>query len=218
MTRLNSDGTKDASFTCSTDDNVRAIAIQPDGKIFIAGEFSHVDKIEREGIARLNTDGSLDTSFNPGSGTGGLNVFSIALQSDGKILVGGNFTSFYGISRNKVARLNSDGSLDLAFDPGTGFSGSSNFVQTILLQPDGRILVGGDFTSYNGTTLNRFARLNSNGSLDSTFASSFDGEVEAIAYQPDAKIIVGGLFTSHLARLLNHFPISLFLPFISSRR
>ena len=88
------------------------------------------------------------------------------MQSDGKIIIGGSFTSYDGIGRNSIARLNADGSLDIGFNPGTG---ANNPVHSITLQPDGKIIIGGDFTNYNGTGRNRVARLNTDGSLDTGF-------------------------------------------------
>ena len=203
IVRLNSNGSLDTTFTSMTNNNVRDLAIQPGGKIIVVGDFSKVNNTDRAGIARLNSDGSLDATFDPGIGTDD-GVASIALQEDGKILIGGNFSHYNGISRNKVARLNNDGSLDLTFDPGTGISGNSDFVQTIVPQPDGRILIGGDFSSYNGTALNRLGRLNNDGSLEASFKAATDNVVEAIVLQPDGKVIIGGDFTDYIARLLNH--------------
>jgi uncharacterized delta-60 repeat protein len=198
IVRLNSDGSLDTTFTSMMNNSVRDLAIQPDGKIIVVGDFY-------TGVARLNSDGSLDATFDPGIGTGGYGVASIALQEDDKVLIGGNFINYNGTSRNKVARLNNDGSLDGTFNPGTGISGGSDFVQTIVPQPDGRILIGGDFSSYNGTALNRLGRLNNNGSLDITFNAGTDNVIEAIILQPDGKVIIGGGFTNYIARLLNHF-------------
>ncbi len=70
-------------------------------------------------------------------------------------MIGGCFSSYNGRSRNRIARLNSDGSLDTGFDPGTG---ADNWVQSVAVQSDGKILIGGGFTSYNGTSRNRIAR------------------------------------------------------------
>jgi uncharacterized delta-60 repeat protein len=204
--RLNSDGALDDTFTGSTNNSVHDLAIQPlDGKIIIGGNFSKVDTIDRAGVARLNSNGTLDTSFNPGTGTGAIGVVaSIALQADGKILIGGSFSSYNSTARNKIARLNSDGSLDGTFNPGTGLSESSDFVHVLVPQPDGRILIGGELSSYNGTVLGHLGRLNYDGSLDSTFYARTDGEVDGMLLQPDNKIVVGGNFTGYIARLLNH--------------
>ena len=100
-------------------------------------------------------------SFNIGTGFNNT-VRVINIQPDGKILVGGGFSTYNGTTRNRIIRLNSNGSIDTSFNIGTGFNGN---VFTIDIQPDGKILVGGDFTTYNGTTSNRIIRLNPNGSI-----------------------------------------------------
>src|SRR5438067_6034490 len=145
---------------------------QPDGKLIvfdgIFGDFSSVNGTARSGIARLNADGSLDSSFNPSlalnSATG--QVQAVALQTDGKIVIGGSFTGVNGTARNNIARLNADGSLDTSFNPG---SGADKQVRAIAVQTDGRIVIGGYFTSVNATARNRVARLNANGALDPSF-------------------------------------------------
>src|SRR5690606_21892439 len=110
--------------------------------------FNSFNGTARSRIARLNTDGSLDTTFNIGSGFN-YRVYSIVTQTDGKIIVGGEFTSFNGTPRNYIARLNTDGSLDTTFNVGTGFNLSVN---SISPQTDGKIIVGGWFSSFNGTS------------------------------------------------------------------
>jgi uncharacterized delta-60 repeat protein len=121
-------------FDPNADGPVNSIALQPDGKILVGGDFSTIGGTERIGIARLNTDGTLDTTFNPDAYD---SVSSIAVQADGKILVGGNFTTLYGAPRDNLARLNTDGTLDITFNSNTNGS-----VWYIALQPDGKILVG----------------------------------------------------------------------------
>src|SRR5205085_10989263 len=112
--------------------------------------------------------GSLDNSFNAdfrnGTGT------ALLIQPDGKVLIGGAFSGIDGATRNNLARLTSNGSLDTTFDPGAGPSGGNGFpVRTMALQPDGKILIGGFFYDYAGTARPAIARLNSNGSLDTSF-------------------------------------------------
>jgi len=102
---------------------VNAIAIQPDGKVLIAGGFSSVDNISRHGVARLNPDGSLDSTFNPGFGADGP-VTTLDLQSNGKVVIGGSFGLVNNVPRNNVARLNPDGSVDASFNPGSGPDGT----------------------------------------------------------------------------------------------
>src|SRR6185369_14420460 len=118
----------------------------------------------RNHIARLNSDGTLDSSFLvPGSGVNG-DVGSLALQADGKTVIGGVFTSVNGTTRNGIARLNSDGTLDTSFL--AAGSGTNSSVLAIAVQSDGKIVIGGFFTSVNGTTRNGAARLNVDGTLD----------------------------------------------------
>jgi uncharacterized delta-60 repeat protein len=204
IARLNVDGSLDNSFNPGTGatggsdpPGVHSIALQTDGKILIGGQFASFNGTTRNGIARLNSDGSLDTGFNPGTGMGGPApvVFSVALQSDGKLLVGGDFTSVNGTARNRIARLNINGSLDTSFNPGTGANSGLDFA---AVQADGKVLISGIFTSFNGTARNRIARLNSNGSLDTGFnpGTGADAEVYAVAVQADGKVLIGGDFSA----------------------
>ncbi len=174
---------------------IQAIAIQTDGKIIVGGNFTDYNGTPRNNIARLNSDGSLDASFNPGTGTDN-EIYEVAIQTDGKIIIGGEFSNYDGVSRNKIARLNPDGSLDASFDPGTGLGGAYTTVYAIAVQTDGKIIVGGYFTDYSGTPRNNIARLNSDGSLDAGFntGNGADGDVRSIVIQPNGKIIIAGYF------------------------
>ena len=196
IARLNTDGSLDTSFVVGSgaQNQIRSLSLQTDGKIIIGGQFTSYDGTARNRIARLNTDGSLDTGFVVGSGTNS-SVFATNVQTDGKIIIGGQFTSFNGTARNRIARLNTDGRLDTSFVVGTG---SNNIVYTARIQTDGKIIIGGQFTSYDGTGTNRIARLNTDGSLDTNFIVG--GGASSIIYaariQTDGKIIIGGQFTS----------------------
>ena len=95
--RLNSDGSLDSAFTVTGDSSAQAWAVQPDGKILIGGFFTTINGVGRASVARLNSDGSLDTAFNPGTGATGGGVSALALQTDGKIVIGGSFISVNGI-------------------------------------------------------------------------------------------------------------------------
>ena len=191
-------GPLDTSFVVGTgfNDAIRKFAIQSDGKIVAVGGFTSYNGTSINRIARLNTDGSLDTSFVVGTGFDAGLVYTVAIQSDGKIVVGGQFTAYNGTSINRIARLNTDGSLDTSFVVGTGFNSDVN---AIAIQSDGKIVVGGNFTNYNGTARSRVAQLNSDGSLDTSFAVStgFDTIVYDIAVQTDGKVIAGGIFTTY---------------------
>jgi uncharacterized delta-60 repeat protein len=172
--------------------------IQPDGKIVAVGNFTSYNGTAINRIARINTDGTLDTTFNPGTGANA-SVNTVQLQSDGKILIGGSFTTFDGVTRGRVARLNSDGSLDASYNSSVGTNGN---VLVSNIQPDGKMLVGGTFTSYNGTTRGRIARINTDGTIDTSFTSGLSAvtsnSVNSIEIQSDGKILIaGGNFSSY---------------------
>ncbi len=208
--RLNADGGPDATFALSGSGFTHgafAGALQADGKIVVGGLFTAYNGTARNFVARLNSNGTLDTSFAPvGSGLSGY-VRALAIQADGKIVVGGFFSGYNGTSRPKIARLNANGTLDTTFVPGTGFDGMP---QSLSIQADGKILVGGEFTSYEGTSAPYVARLNSDGSLDSSFSVGTGASlwVYAIAALNDGTVVAGGYFLSfnggsapYLARL-----------------
>jgi uncharacterized delta-60 repeat protein len=205
IVRLNTGGTIDNTFTIgtgftgTTNPIISTIVLQPDGKILVGGGFTTYSGTTRNRIIRLNTGGTIDNTFNIGTGFTN-NVQSIVLQPDGKILAGGAFTTYSGTTRNRIIRLNTGGTIDNTFNIGTGFGGSFSFVSTINLQLDGKILVGGNFTTYSGTTRNSIIRLNTDGTIDNTFniGTGFGvGTVRTIVLQPDYKILVGGNFTSY---------------------
>ena len=196
--RLNSDGSRDSSFNIGTGFNfdVYTIDQQSDGKIIVGGWFNEYNGESVNGIARLNTDGTLDSTFDTGTGFNG-SVNTLALQPNGKIIVGGWFDEYNGETIGYgIARLNTDGTLDSTFDPGTGFNG---YIHTITQQSDGKIIVGGDFNQYNGEEANRIIRLNSDGSRDNTFemGAGFNNYIYTINQQSDGKIIVGGDFNQY---------------------
>ena len=266
IARLNADGSLDSAGFLNgysgADGAVQAVVCQTDGRVLIGGAFTSVDGITRNHIARLMTDGSLDTSFDPGPGAdgpvyalaetfvngvrkiyvggsfssisggtspnfarltgqniGGIKsgalddsfatgsgpnaaVFAVADYPTsspfaGKVLIGGAFTNVNNFTLNHIARLNGDGSVDTNFDLNLG---ANDTVRAIVIQIDGRILIGGDFTNVNGFALNHIARLNADGSLDDTFRTNVwpgaNNTVQAIAVQADNRIVLAGQFTS----------------------
>lgn len=229
------DGNLDPAFNASVTESsgyVDESVVQPDGKIIIAGSFQRANGTRVSDIARLNPDGTTDTGFNVGSGPN-VPVRALALQPDGKILVGGNFTTFNGQTVRRIVRLNTNGSLDSSFSTTVNFNGQIN---TIVVLSDGKILVGGAFTLsssklvrlnpdgtvfdsvpgtggtiYNllvqpdgkivvaGTSFDGLRRLNTDLTVDPTFndGTGPSSTVLSMALQPDGKIILGGLFTSY---------------------
>ncbi|MFZ1220180.1 MAG: delta-60 repeat domain-containing protein, partial [Chthoniobacterales bacterium] len=168
--------------------------VQPDGKILIFGDFTTVSPnggaaVPRNRIARLNPDGTLDAAFNPNANGW---VRAIALQADGRILVGGAFTQIGGRPRKNIARLDpTTGEAD-SFDPNSNWE-----VMSLAVQADGKILVGGNFwgpNSIGGQSRNRIARLDPTTGLADSFDPNADVTVVSFATQRDGKILVGGAF------------------------
>lgn len=201
IARLHANGQVDTSFQTgtfsagSTSVWMYSMALQPDGKILVAGQFVAYNTVSRGRILRLNTDGSLDLTFNSNSGASGA-VHAIAVQPDGKVLIGGEFVGYNFSARNRIARLNADGTLDLTFN---AQGGANLTVRTIAVQTDSLILVGGEFTSINGTARNRIARLHPSGALDTTYnpGSGVNDMLFNILLQPDGKALLAGWFTTY---------------------
>ncbi|MGO4904867.1 T9SS sorting signal type C domain-containing protein [Flavobacterium sp. W20_MBD1_R3] len=195
IARILPNGEIDGTFSIGTGFNgqVYALALQPDGKIIVSGNFSSYNTVSTNRIVRLSADGTLDSSFNIGSGADAI-VDCILLQTDGKIVLGGQFSFFNGISYNRIVRLNTDGSIDSGFSIGVGFDKN---VYSIALQSDNKLIVGGTFLNYRGVSAKRLLRLNSDGSLDTSFATGLGfsgGEIRAILVQPDNRLLIGGTF------------------------
>jgi len=170
------------------------IVFQKDGKAIIGGQFSAYNGHPVTALIRLNQDGSLDNSFNSKvrfelSVQGEPAVSEIVQQPDGKLIVSGIFDSYKGWPAKSIIRLNPDGSRDHSFDAGTGFDGN---IRALALQPDGKLLVAGSFTTFRGNPVSEIVRLNPNGSLDETFEAELPETTYAgeIALQPDGKVLV----------------------------
>ena len=169
VARITTNGMPDTTFLNGVSGVVglvNCVAIQPDGKVLVGGYFFFVNHVARTRLARLNPDGSVDAGFQNGMAGADGEPEAIALQPDGKVLIGGYFNSINNTPRSGIARLNPDGSLDTGFQNGMA---GANAVRSLVLQPDGKVLIGGVFTSVNGITRYRIARLNANGSVDPLF-------------------------------------------------
>ena len=194
--RLNTDFTLDTSFNITNGLNfgsaINKLIVLPNDKILIAGSFTSYSGITANDIARLNSDGTLDNTFNAGTGAVNGTILDFGVQSDGKIIVVGNFTDFNGNTVGRVARLNSDGSFDNTFSGGTG---SPNQVLNVFITSDDKILLPIN-SSWNGTDVNLPLKLNSNGTLDTTFnPPTLTGTTSCSLYQyPDGKVLVGARY------------------------
>jgi uncharacterized delta-60 repeat protein len=173
----------DASFNPAANNAVFSSVAQVDGKILVGGAFTSVSGTLQSSIARLNADGTIDTSLSLNVYT---NVFSLAVQTDGKILMGGMFSTVAGAY---LARLNADGTLDSNFNPN-----ANNVVFCSAVQADGRALIGGTFSYVGGMPRNGIARLNADGTVDSSFNPNAYPAVSSLAVQTDGRILIGGYF------------------------
>jgi uncharacterized delta-60 repeat protein len=201
LARLNPNGSVDLGFTAALakQTEITALAIQPDGKILIAaggaGAMDFGSGQKRIGFTRLNPDGTLDKRFDQSdqAGTGTSGVLALLLQPDGKILISGAFNTVNGQQVSRLARLTSDGLLDTTLKVGTA---GTLAISLLALQPDGKIIVGGSFTTLNGLPAPGVARLNSDGSTDTTFAPKSFGMIQGMAFQPDGKVLVAGFLVT----------------------
>lgn len=193
--RLSASGAHDTSFNPGrgADQFIAAAARRPDGKLLIAGGFERFNDEPCNRVARLNTDGSFDSSYGPGAGPNA-EVRRIQMQPDGRALLAGSFTQYDGVARTRIARVDAQGALDPSFDPGTGPNG---YVHDVLLQPDGKLLVAGYFTTYDGVSARRVARALANGQRDSSFDAGAgpNDAVYRVALQPDGRVLAVGPFT-----------------------
>jgi uncharacterized delta-60 repeat protein len=210
IARLNAaDGSLDSTFNAGSGvfDNggsvgaAYALAVLPNGQILVGGDFITFNGVPYTGLVRLNADGSLDTTFNTnGAGVNpngyGHYVHSIAVQSNGQIVIGGGFNEYDGVQEGGVARLNADGTLDQSFNVGEGVDYAAN---AVAVQSNGQVIVGGGFNNFDGANIpTHLVRLNTDGSLDTSYYASnttlFISEIDSIVLQPDDEAIIGGIF------------------------
>jgi molecular chaperone DnaK len=195
LARVLADGNVASDIVIQPDDTVEALAfqtIESERYLLVGGIFTEIGGTGRMALARLNANGSLDTTFdaNVESFTG---VYALAVQPDGKILIGGDFTTVGGTTRSGLARLHANGDLDTTFDADVdGVLGP--VIYAIAVQSDGRIVIGGNFTSVGGQARTNIARLEANGALDTTFDPGASNDVYALAIPSDGSIILGGAF------------------------
>jgi uncharacterized delta-60 repeat protein len=197
LARLTTAGMLDASFTTTASDfdySVGDVAVQPDGRLVL---------VTNNSVQRLMASGARDNSFTTPNFAGS-NFYHLLLQPDGRVLVGGNAGYLNGVAlQPPLLRLLADGSRDASFTPPDTGAGRFVNVFTLALQPNGKVLVAGNFAPTAGTnTIRTVARLESTGALDTNFANSafttfsqVNG-INALAVQPDGKVLAGGTFTA----------------------
>ncbi len=210
LARLQESGALDRDFEVGggwggvPDDAVRDLAVQPDGRIVLAGDFVQVGAALHRGITRVQANGAVDEEFDPGAGllgrdgtTGHGNA--IAIETDGRILVAGAFLQIGDVHRQHLARLLPNGGADSGYSNADGLVERVGAVNTIVVQADGRIVVGGDFERVQGEPRQALARILPHGTLDEPFNAHLieGGIVNALALQPGGELIVGGRFAVH---------------------
>jgi uncharacterized delta-60 repeat protein len=214
IVRLNTDGTIDTGFSVGTGFNIGSgtevwkILVQSNDKIIVIGEFTSYKGTTYNRIVRLNTDGTVDSGFSIGTGLNNSGLNGV-LQSDGKVIVVGDFTSYNGATVSYIVRLNTDGTRDTGFSSGSGLGGTYKQLWGVDVQTDGKIVIAGAFTSYNGTSRNHICRINSDGTIDTSFnpgtgiASIFAYPMNSVKVLGNGKIIAGGGFYSYNGNTAN---------------
>jgi uncharacterized delta-60 repeat protein len=206
LARLNPDGTIDEFLVQAINATVTSLIIRPDRKILMLGNFTSMGGIARSRVALLEMDGTVDASYNP-SASGA--VIGGSLLPDGKILLRGSFTGIGSAIQKHLARLNPDGSLDESFNPVFKAQGTNSTPSILasLVQPDGKVVIGGSFVEIDGVFRDNIVRLNPDGSVDEGFVGQADGEVSDLYLLQNGKLFAsgrfdaaGGIRTSNVAR------------------
>lgn len=194
LVRLNGNGQRDNTFIASFNGIVRGLAVQPDGKILVAGWFTQVNGQPINYLARLKSNGEVDSSFTTNIIDNYINAMQ--LMANGNIYIGGGFDTIAGARYAHLARLNNNGQPDTLFNTSNASNGD---VINLLVQADGKILIGGWFNFYAQQQRSKIARVNFDGSLDETFVvgSGASNDVTSFALQPDGKILIGGFFNNY---------------------
>jgi uncharacterized delta-60 repeat protein len=207
IVRLTPNGVYDNTFlvisgfsgVSATNSGPQTIAIDTTDRVLCVGGFGKYSGITTNGLCRLNNNGTLDTDFLSNNGTGpNSSPLSVGIQSNNKIIIVGNFTSFDGNVCGKICRLNSDGSFDSSFNNGgSGFSILNP--SEVKLLPDDSMIIIGAFITYNGTSANRIIKLTKDGDIDPSFVygSGFNNIVNRILVASDGSVYVSGNFTTY---------------------
>ncbi len=207
LIRLNSDGSKDITFDVSNGFNstINVLSIDSSNHLYVGGGFTTYKGLAQNRLIRLNSDGSKDITFDVSNGFNN-GVYSLKIDSSNLLYVGGAYTTYQGLTQNRLIRLNSDGSKDSTFDISAGFSGAtSTAVWTIAIDPSNYLYVGGNFTVFPGMTAKHIVRLYSDGTIDPSLVlgSGATGGPNDIVYaiaidsSNSLNAYIGGAFTSY---------------------
>jgi len=206
IARFNSDGSRDQTWrdTPQPGSTLRQVIVDSNDKIIILGPFTSIGwNFNKNHIARINYDGTVDNTFDVGAGTPINNISSIDLTDENKLIVAGDFNYFNGVEKNKILRLNEDGSIDDTFDVGIG---PNDRIVNFKIQNDGKIIIIGNFTSFNGISISKIARINEDGSLDSTFyPSDINFKISQLAINQEGRIIISGSLLNTITGVYNYY-------------
>jgi uncharacterized delta-60 repeat protein len=190
--RLNPNGTLDSSFKhneiSGANAEVEKIVPLTNGDLIIVGNFTKVGTENRARIAKLNSEGQLVTDSFTDSNVDD-RIEDVAVQQNGKVIIGGSFLNVAGVQRKRLARLNVDGSLDTSFTPNSAIDGS---VFSVALGPDGLVYVGGQFNTLGISSTNKFGRLLQDGQTDTLFLTTINDQVRSIQTKANGFVYVAG--------------------------
>lgn len=205
FTKLSNAGIADTAFNTNLGTGFNIVVfgsvVDPsDGSIYVGGSFTSFNGNSRAKLVKLNSDGTENTTFATNIGTGFNNsVSKLGVDSMGRLIVIGTFVTFNGNTRNRIVRLNSDGTEDTAFYTALGTAFNNN-VTALAITADDSIVLGGDFTDFNGTGLGRIGKLDSTGTLVTSFVTNVgggaDNAIVTMALNPDQQVAFGGVFTN----------------------
>jgi uncharacterized delta-60 repeat protein len=208
IVRINPDGSRDATFNVGggLDSWGRHITVMPNNQILVSGWLTSYNGRSFNRIARINPDGSPDTTFIPFFGDRTA-IYCTALVGDGRMIATGHSLNYERLFNREMARLNANGTIDESF---VGFTNDKT--ESAVIQSDGKVIVSGSFSRANNALRSKLARFHPDGTLDD-FSTSIDNFVWSLALQPDGKLLIGGGFTmvegaprSGVARLLTGAP------------
>lgn len=191
-----------SGFSSLLSGSVYDVVTQSDGKLIVVGDFSSINQIND--IVRLNVDGSIDASFNTNGGTGGVGeIYSVDVDAQGQIVIGGSFQSMGGESRLNVALLSGDGDV-LPFRPEA--SGPNQAVLAVKAVGNDRYLIGGAFSELNGVASSGLARISVDGTTDVDFVQNNEGYISNIELGQNGNFYVSGVISNtaqHGVRMYN---------------
>lgn len=199
IVRIHPDGSIDTTFNVGTgfDDFVTEVAIQSSGKIIVTGNFSQYNGVNAGSVVRLLPDGSIDNTFNVGTGTTGV-IRDISIDANGNVFLGGDMITFNSNSVIDVVKLDSEGNYDPTFNVDYSFGSGSFNIRGVRPVANNKLIVFGTFDDYGSSGLNSVVRLNADGTLDTSFDTGIDTGwgVSSVYVDDNSDLYIGGTYQS----------------------